>query len=132
MRYIAGMGHPGRISPTMNSRKLQALDFIKRYFAEWGHSPSLDEIGAHLGVSKQRASELVHQLCVDKSIEITAGRRRGIRLVDRGEEISEADLLVRLRERGWRIVAGTRSGGVVALPTLTETGLTGLPRLDHE
>lgn len=129
------MGEPVRLTPTMRSRKLQALDFIKGYFARWGQSPSLDEIGAFLGVSKQRASYFVHQLAVEQMITLT-GKRRGIALVDRGEELTEADVLARLKRLGWRIDAERR---IAILPPeeeddvpLTKNGLTELPELDHE
>jgi len=110
----------------MRSRKLQALDFIKRYFAQWGHSPSLDEIGAELGVSKQRANELVGQLSLEQQIRRVSGKKRGIELVDPKEEISEADALLRLRQLGWILPETSLS-----VRTLTETGLNDLPRLDH-
>jgi hypothetical protein len=106
------MGAPLRLCATMSSRKLQALDFIKRYFAKWGHSPTLGEIGAHLGVSPKRAHDLVHQLAIEKMIEHISGKARGIRLVDRGQQLSEADVLLRLSSLGWTI--GT--GGVIEPP----------------
>jgi SOS-response transcriptional repressor LexA len=109
-----------RLTPTMRSRKLQALDFIKRYFAQWGQSPSLDEIAGALGVSKQRAAELVHQLSLDLQIRRVRGKTRGITLIDRSEEISEADVLLRLAGLGWQ------------LAPLTENGLPALPVLDHD
>lgn len=117
-----------RLTPTMRSRKLQALDFIKRYFVEWGHSPSLDEIGAGLEVSKQRASELVQQLCDEDQIQRVAGKRRGIVLVERGEQLSEADVLLRLKQLGWHVDPDAR----LFLRPLTENGLPGLPELDHK
>ncbi|HEY0116271.1 MAG TPA: hypothetical protein VGB54_11155 [Allosphingosinicella sp.] len=116
------MGEHRRLKPTMASRKLQALDFIKRYFAAYGDSPSLAEIGAELGVSRQHASDLVHQLAVDQMIRHVAGKRRGIRLIDRKEEISEADALVILARQGW----------IVNDAGLTKSGLPMLPELDHD
>jgi SOS-response transcriptional repressor LexA len=86
----------------MRSRKLQALDFIKRYFAQWGHSPTLGELAAELGVSTKRAYDLVHQLADERQIEVTAGKTRGIRLIDRAEELSEADVLLRLSRSAGR------------------------------
>jgi SOS-response transcriptional repressor LexA len=115
-----------RLKPTMRSRKLQALDFIKRYYAEWGHSPSLAEIGAELGVTKQRVSSLIAQLSIDRQIEVTSGKTRGIKLVDQGEQLSEADVLLRLQQLGWRVDPAARLFG-----PLTEKGLPELPFLDH-
>lgn len=126
----------------MSSRKLLALDFIKRYFAQWGHSPTLGELAAHLDVSTKRAYDLVHQLAEDRMVEVTAGKTRGIRLVDRGEELSEADVLLKLSAMGWTIGQGSRvilppgdpaSAGVGAaiIQGLMEKGLHALPLLDH-
>lgn len=117
-----------RLSPTRRSRKLIALDFIRRYFVQYGESPSLDEIGAALEVSKQRASELVEQLSQDEQLYRIAGKRRGIRLHDRTAELSEAEVLVRLAEMGWTV----RDGDRLLQPPLTETGLMDLPFLDHK
>src|SRR4051812_45210802 len=85
---------PPRLTPEMSSRKLIALRFIKNYFVLWGHSPTLGELAAHLDVSRKRAHDLVHQLAEEEMIQVTAGKTRGIRLADRGEELSEADVLV--------------------------------------
>ena len=132
------MGEPLRLSPVMSSRKLQALDFIKRYFAQWGHSPTLSEIAAELGISAKRAHDLVHRLSDEKMIEQIAGKTRGIRLVDKGEQLSEADVLVRLAGLGWKI--GRDSKFILppeddelgrALRALIEKGLHELPELDH-
>jgi len=118
------MGAPPatRLTPEMRSRKLVALDFIRRYFAKWGASPSYEEVAAGLGVSKQRAGEIIHQLAVDQMIRRVAGKRRGIALIDRADEISEAEALVILARQGWTI------GDAAAL---TKNGLHGLPHLDH-
>jgi SOS-response transcriptional repressor LexA len=128
------MGEPLRLTPTMSSRKVQALDFIKRYFAEWGRSPSLGEIGAALGVSRQRAHELVAQLKSEAYIRNTAGQRRGLRLVDPKQEMSVADALLVLSEAGWKVFNDVQ---FVALPLgemaepLTFPELPEVADLDH-
>jgi hypothetical protein len=140
-RIEQGDGAP-RLTRTMSSRKLLAHDFIKRYFASWGQSPTLGELAAELGVSNKRAYDLVHQLADERMLEVTAGKTRGIRLIDRTEELSEADVLVRLARSGWTIAAG---GNVLQPPvveldhvadalvaTLTEKGLPPLVDLDHD
>jgi hypothetical protein len=122
----------------MSSRKLLALKFIKEYFAEFGYSPSFGELAAELGVSKKRAHDLVHQLAQQHMIEHETGKTRGIRLVERGEELSEADVLLRLQAMGWTIGRGDYVvfppdnfvGAAIAGP-LTEKGLHTLPVLDH-
>lgn len=141
-----------RPTSAMSSRKLLALDFIKRYFATWGRSPTLGEVAAVLGVSTKRAHDLVHQLANEKMIEHIAGQPRGIRLPDRSEELSEADVLVRLAALGWTIGQGDRmimpplgaafaigaEGPIPAAPgspacgPLTEKGLHELFELDHD
>lgn len=141
----------------MSSRKLQALDFIKRYFLEWSQSPTLGEIAAELGISNKRAHDLVRQLVSEKLIEHVPGKTRGIRLIDRDEEMSEIDVLVRLAGMGWRIglgekimrppgagpgativcadragKRGARTLSETLLRALTEKGLHALPQLDHD
>jgi hypothetical protein len=137
-------GHVGgRLTPEMRSRKLQALDFIKRYFARWGRSPTLGELAAELSVSGKRAYDLVHSLADERMLEVTAGKTRGIRLIDRSEEMSEADVLLRLSAMGWTIGQGERvilppenpadaAIGAAIVQGLTEKGLHGLPVLDHD
>jgi DNA-binding IscR family transcriptional regulator len=132
-------GH--RLTAAMSSRKLQAHDFIKRYFARWGQSPTIGEIAAELRVARQRAHGIVRQLSVEKMIEVVAGKPRGIRLIDRSEELSEVDVLLRLVADGWAIAAGEKTivappGGHVGqlrdrLAQLTRTGLSELLELDH-
>src|SRR4051812_40976666 len=97
---------PPRLTPMMSSRKLIARNFIQNYFLRWGYSPTLGEIAAHLDVSRKRAHDLVRQLAEEEMIHVTAGKTRGIRLVDRGEELSEADILLRLAAMGWTVGHG--------------------------
>lgn len=139
-------GTPGapRLSPTMSSRKLLALDFIKSYFARWSHSPTLGELASHLGVSRKRAYDLVHQLSEEKMLEVVAGKTRGIRLIERGTELSETDILVRLVALGWTVGQGSHvlmppsdavAGGSVThvlLQALTTKGLPDTADLDHD
>jgi hypothetical protein len=154
MRYVKSLGRArgvnaeqpelGRLTPAMSSRKLQARDFIYRYFARWGYSPTLGEIAGELGVSRKYAYDLVHQLATEKMIEVVAGKARGIRLIDRGEELSEADVLFRLLGLGWTVGQGDHvlippaapitAGGVThaVLRALTTNGLSGLTVLDFD
>lgn len=107
MGVASDMDGARRLTPVMRSRKLQALDFIKRYFASWSKSPTLGELAAELGVSPKRAHDLVHQLSNDRQLEVT-GRTRGIRLRDPVDELSEADVLLRLRGLGWKVALDGR------------------------
>lgn len=147
------MNAPPRLSPSASSRKLQALDAIKRYYAQWGHSPTLGELSALLGISAKRAHDLVHQLAVSKMIEHQRGKARGIRLLDPLDGLSEADVLVMLARRGWVVGKAGRildpdlgtvfpvpegplppdlSAPLAAAGALTDQGLTQLPQLHHE
>lgn len=101
------MGEPLRLTPTMCSRKLQALGFIKRYLADWGGSPSLNEVAAELGVSRQRVNQLIRQLAREGLIAHTRGVPRSLRLVPPPSMRDRAD------------------------DALSKTRLPGLPRLDH-
>ncbi|HXH52556.1 MAG TPA: hypothetical protein VNH53_03880 [Sphingomicrobium sp.] len=129
----------------MSSRKLLALDFIKRYFAQWGCSPTLGELAAELGVSNKRAHDLVHALAQAQMIEHAAGQTRGIRLINKSEELSETDVLLRLAASGWTIAYGDKmlvpaeaasqppaAVAAALAKALTEKGLPDLPELDHD
>jgi hypothetical protein len=121
------------LSPTMSSTQNLALAFIQGYFGRWGVSPTLGEISAHLSTSRKRAHEIVHQLATKRLLEVTAGKARGIRLVDRTQELSENQVLARLLAEGWTIGAGSR---IIFPPGdaqgVTENGLFLLPLLDHD
>ena len=90
-------------TPTASNRRVNALEFIRRYFVAHGTSPSLGEIAAAVGTTVQRASAIVHDL--EQSGSILRGRgRRSIRLPDRADEFSESELVLLARRRGWLIV----------------------------
>ena len=114
------------------------LDFVKRYYAQWGESPSLGEISAELGVTKQSAHELVGRLVDTGHLRREAGKRRGLELVEAGAGFSQGDALLRLRDMGWKIDNDAMTVGQVQPPleidreALTKTRLHGLPFLDHE
>lgn len=115
----------------MRSRKLQALDFVKRYFAQWGYSPSHSEIAAELDVSKKRVRELINQLARERMIDVVAGKHRGI-ILPEGGEISEAEVLVRLARAGWAISCEDKSLMPPGAAPFPKKGLLTLPFLDHK
>lgn len=122
----------------MSSRKVRVHDFVKRYFARWGTSPTLGEIGAGCGITRTHAHRLIHELADEKMIELAAGKARGIRLRERSDELSEADALVLLSELGWTIGDGNKvinpRGLAAAFPMLDHPDVTDsrlLPFLDH-
>jgi SOS-response transcriptional repressor LexA len=128
VRYNPVVNAQVRITPTMRSRRLIALDFIKRYWAEWGDSPSLSEIAAKLDITRQRANQLVDQLVEQGLILRTPGKRRGLSLVER-PPISRADALLALRELGVKMDQDFLRTG---LEPLTNNGLALVPELDHD
>lgn len=117
------MNAPFRITRDMRSRKTAALDFIKAYWARWGRSPSQGEIAGHLGVSRQRARELVQALSTERQIEVVKGKKGGITLPDRSEMISVADALLRLQAEGY-IVMGEEEGTGASLAVLGDRPLS--------
>ncbi len=121
-----------RLKPTMVSRKIQALRFIKEFYAEWGSSPSLEEIGAALGVSRQRAHALVCKLDADRAIMRRPGNR-GILLPDPALMMSRSDALLLLQASGWKVSVDGANVGMPACDVwpLTESGLPLIPELDH-
>ncbi len=121
-----------RLKPTIVSRKLQALRFIKEFYAEWASSPSLEEIGAALGVSRQRAHALICKLEADRLIVRRPGNR-GILLPDPALMMSRSDALLLLQASGWKV---SIDGANLGLPAndiwpLTENGLPLIAELDH-
>jgi SOS-response transcriptional repressor LexA len=99
------------LSPTMASRKLQALAFIEFYFATHRTGPSIGEISAMLDCSRQRAHDLVRTLEREGRIKRTANTRRSIRPIS-----AEEDALRQLKAAGY---------------VLTNPGLRGRFDLDH-
>lgn len=115
----------------MRSRKLQALEFIRSYFRRFGVSPSRSEIAAQLGVSQQRVRDLIDQLVKDGEITRTGAKRRNLRLARRSDELSHAEMLLRLAEAGYLIFDGEH----MILPADHPLAKTALPRpadLDYD
>lgn len=90
----------------MNSRKLQVLGFIKRYYLQTGQSPTQGEIATGLDVSKTRIQALIRQLDREKLIKRVRGRKRGIMLADRAKQVSAIDALLLLKLEGWSVNPG--------------------------
>ncbi|NLS26203.1 LexA repressor [Sphingomonas sp. S2M10] len=123
-------GTPIRLTPAMSSRKLQALDLIKRYYLRHGSSPTLGEIAGGLGITRQRAHSLVRALERDQMVQRARGKTRGIMLANAAAQVSESDALLQLCEAGWTV----RIGNMELVPpgTLTTTPLPAGPALDHK
>lgn len=97
------MSAPLRLSPTSASRVVLALEFVRRYFLNFGRSPSFGEIAAELDVPIQRISAIIRQLEEDGEVLRTPGRRRGLRLPDRLDELADSEVMLLLKRRGWLI-----------------------------
>lgn len=123
------MNGPVRLTPTMTSRKLLALGFIRRYITEHGGSPTYGEIGQGLGVTRERARDLVRSLVRDKKLVRDTGAKRGIRLpLPAGvPDIDGAFAL--LRARGFKI--DEEGLGLTAAIPFTSAPLPMLPELEH-
>jgi SOS-response transcriptional repressor LexA len=92
-----------RPSPIACNRRVNALEFIRRYFLERGKSPCLREIGNAVGASVQGASVIVKKL--EESGDIIRGKGgRSIRLPDRADELSDSELLLLVQKRGYLVI----------------------------
>ena len=100
---------PTSLRPTSvaSNRRVNALEFIRRYFVERGASPSLREIGDAIGTTPQGACGIVHQLAARGDILRGQGRR-SIRLPDRADELSDSELVLLARRRGMLIIVDGR------------------------
>lgn len=124
------MGVQHRLTPEMSSRKLQVLDFIKRYYAAWGSSPSYGEIAAGLTISRTRAKAIVNRLASEGQINREPGGRRGITLPVPAHPLTEADALLLLRREGWTVDADAQRLDLSASPCTNPT-LPPVFDLDH-
>lgn len=100
---------PEKLSPVMNSRKLQALEFIQRYYIE------------------TRVQALIRVLERDGLVRRVRGKSRGIMLIGHAKHISDLDALLQLQRRGWTI----NQGRMELVPPLSCPSLPWPPKLDH-
>lgn len=113
-----------RLTPAAASRKLQVLEFIRRYLTDWGCSPSLGEIANALDISRTRARQHVKRLVAEGRLVRGAGRERNLRLPP--EEMSAVEAVRVLRASGWKVDEDAEAADPCAISTLA-----GLPLLDH-
>lgn len=112
-------------STTKPLRRHDALAFIIERIGRTGISPTLDEIGQHLKVSKPRARELVDELVDRGMLERRVGLQRNLVVRDlAGCRLVLEDVLRRL---GWPVAKpmGELSG------TLPHVQLPLLPPFEH-
>jgi hypothetical protein len=123
------MNAPVRLTPTMTSRKLLALGFVRRYISEHGGSPTYGEIGEGVGVSRERARDLVRSLVRDGKLERESGAKRGIRL-PMPDGVADIDgAIALLRARGFKV--DEEGLGLAAAVPFTSAPLPMLPELEH-
>lgn len=92
-----------RLSRTSSSRRVLGLEFIRRYFREHGSSPSHGEIAAGLGMAKRRVGPMIEEWAQAAVLTFTPKRGRSIVLVDRAANLSDSELELACRARGWTI-----------------------------
>lgn len=125
------MGAQGTAKPR---RRDEALAFIIDRLVKTGSSPTFEEIGAELGVSKARAQQLVDQLITHGIIEKVPGAQRALRIRD----VVHARRLLDefMRALGWAVAAplGTLEQPIdapVPLKPLPHVQLPVLPAFEH-
>lgn len=85
----------------MASFRVLVLRFVRRYFTDYGLSPSQGEITRALDVSRSRVREAIRSL-TDDGLLLRVPGERGLRLPD------ERDAALRtLRELGYQVEDGT-------------------------
>jgi SOS-response transcriptional repressor LexA len=92
------------MNKTTQSRRIAAMEFIRQHFRDWGASPSYSEIGAALGVERQRVGRILEQLETDGEILRTPNMPRGIRLPERIDQLSDTEIELILQRRGFTII----------------------------
>lgn len=116
-----------RLTPTRASRKLAALEFIKRYWAARGASPSYSEIANALGITKKDVHRIVHELDECGLVILTDRPARKIDLPEPSAHFSIGDALVLLQREGFTIIG---DGGDPDRP-VTLAGLPLVAELDQ-
>lgn len=93
-----------RLTPDMNSRKLQVVSFVKQYISRWGQWPSYGEIGGAMGIHSSTARDAVKRAVRDGLLHRERGSRKGVvkPVGTRGRlcPSEAAEMLDRLREAG--------------------------------
>lgn len=93
-----------RITPTSSSRRVLALEFIRRYFRDYGQSPSFGEIAAGLNIPTSRVGAIVEELEHRGEIIRATGQTRGIMLPEAIHQLSDSQVQLILIRRGWIVV----------------------------
>lgn len=75
-----------RLTPTMVSRKLQLLDFIRAFYAAHGVGPTITEMANALDCVRSRVQEAVRKLEREQLVNRQPGKTRGITPISGHEE----------------------------------------------
>ena len=65
----------------MTPNEIKALDYIRERITVAGYSPTLSEIGVHIGVSNAGAMKIANALVASSHIRRTPSKKRGIELM---------------------------------------------------
>ncbi len=102
-----------RLTPGMNSRKLQVVSFVKQYISRWGQWPSYGEIAGAMGITSSTARDAVKRAVRDGLLHREPGSRKGVvktpNMTPRLSATEVAEMLERLRAAGVIVINTTAS-----------------------
>ncbi|MAM40670.1 MAG: hypothetical protein CL949_19695 [Erythrobacter sp.] len=75
-----------RLTPTMVSRKLQLLDFVRAFYSAHGVGPTITEMANALNCARSRIQDAVRKLEREQLINRQPGKTRGITPISGHEE----------------------------------------------
>ena len=89
------------------SARQRLIEAIRRHFRDYGGSPSYAELEAETGILKRHLARLLREIEADGLIILLIGIPRGIRLPRRAEMLSDSELQLEARARGFAMDRGT-------------------------
>ncbi len=98
-----------RPAPGAANLRALVLEHVKRHYARLGRSPSVREIARALRVHRDRVRDALGALEAEGEVVLhhcASGGPIRIALPDRLDQLSEGDVLLILRRRGWMIDLG--------------------------
>ena len=86
----------------MTPNEIKALDYIRERITVAGYSPTLSEIGVHIGVSNAGAMKIANALVESRHIRRVPSKKRGIELLGVTDlrSTDTAALMAELQRRG--------------------------------
>lgn len=79
------------------------LEAIRRHFRDYGAAPTHRLLSFATGIGKNEVGRVLRQLAAQELIMLQIGVRCGITLHDRTEMLSDAELELATRARGWTV-----------------------------